>query len=309
MATLDTNFYLQKFVDPQLLVERRNYRADFMEKLGSVPATALSADGVHKNKLINNVEFRVNNTQRFTAKSMNGGSLFVPWSKFDTTPTSCTDAEVRALSFDKRAAIRVKHNEAFQLGMRDYVLHKLAPEDATNKDMPVILTTGAADASGRKRLCYEDLVNFATSIKLMNLPDSNGIQVILSPQHMGDLLLDKEAAKFFLDRTFYVDPKTGKPKGFMGLNFYENNDTPYYKIADKTKVAQGTKITAEHTHASTWYYAPNTFYHIDSVKSLYSPAETDTKSADPTSEYRTQTYGIVDIIEDFGIGAFISTNE
>ena len=37
---------------------------------------------------------------------MNGKTGFVPWDKLDTTPTSCTDKEARALAFDKNAAIR-----------------------------------------------------------------------------------------------------------------------------------------------------------------------------------------------------------
>lgn len=43
--------------------------------------------------------------------------------------------------------------------------------------------------------------------------------MVLSPLHMGDLLLDKDASKYFYDRTFYLDPATGKPKGFMGIKF------------------------------------------------------------------------------------------
>mgnify|MGYP001724080351 CR=1 FL=1 len=73
------------------------------------------------------------------------------------------------------------------------------------------------------------------------------------------------------------------------------------------KVAEGTKPSAETDfQASTFFYAPNTYYHIESVKSLYRPETTDTRSKSPTSEYRTQTYGIVDRIEDFGVGAILS---
>ena len=55
MAQPVDGLYLNKYVDPQLLIERRNYRADFMQVLGSVPAGALAADGVRRNKLINNI--------------------------------------------------------------------------------------------------------------------------------------------------------------------------------------------------------------------------------------------------------------
>lgn len=306
MATIVDGLYLNKYVDPQLLVERRNYRADFMQVLGAVPAGALSADGVRKNKLINNVGFKVNNKDEFSASAMSGQNIVIPWEVYDTTPTSCTDEEARNLAFDKRSVIRVKHNESFQVGIRNHVLWKLAPDDNAKAEMPVLKTTGANDGSGRLRLSYADLVNFATKVKGWNLPNADALYMVLSPQHMADLLLDESASKYFYDRTFYLDPATGKPRGFMGLKFYENNDTPYYNFSTLKKVAEGTKPAATDFQASTFFYGPNTFYHIDRVKSLYRPETIDTRSASPTSEYRTQTYGIVDRVEDFGIGAIVS---
>lgn len=123
---------------------------------------------------------------------------------------------------------------------------------------------------------------------------------------MADLLLDESASKFFYDRTFYLDPATGKPRGFMGLKFFENNDTPYYNYTTLKKIAETATPASTDFQASTFFYAPNTYYHINSVKSLFKPETLDTRSASPTSEYRTQTYGIVDRIEDYGIGAIVS---
>lgn len=306
MATLVDGLYLNKYLDPQLLVERRNYKADFMQVLGPVPQSALSADGVRKNKLINNVGFKVNNTEEFTASAMTGKNLIIPWEKYDTTPTSCSDEEARNLAFDKRSVIRMKHNESFQVGIRNHVLHKLAPADNSNAEMPVIKTTGLNDGNGRLRLSYKDLVDFATLSKTWNLPNAEALYIVLCPQHMADLLLDADASKYFYDRNFYLDSATGKPRGFMGLKFFENNDTPYYNFTTLKKVAEGVKPAATDFQASTFFYAPNTYYRIDSVKSLYRPETIDTRSASPTSEFRTQTYGIVDTIEDFGVGALLS---
>lgn len=170
MAQSVDGLYLNKYVDPQLLIERRNYRADFMQVLGSVPAGALAADGVRRNKLINNVGFRVNNTEDFEPKQMTGKNYIVPWEIYDTEPSSCTDDEIRYLAFDKRAAIRVKHNEAFQVGIRNHVLHKLAPEDDSNEEMPVIRTTGEKDINGRLRLSYKDLVDLQRSQRRGTFP-------------------------------------------------------------------------------------------------------------------------------------------
>ena len=132
---------------------------------------------------------------------MTGKNYIVPWEIYDTEPSSCTDDEIRYLAFDKRAAIRVKHNEAFQVGIRNHVLHKLAPEDDSNEEMPVIRTTGEKDINGRLRLSYKDLVDFATLAKTWNLPVTDALYMVLSPPALGDLLLDKDASKYFYDRT------------------------------------------------------------------------------------------------------------
>lgn len=87
MAELQANLYLNKYLDPQLLIDRQNFRDDFLATLGSVPQAARTADGVRRNKLINNVEFKVNNNAEFTPKQVDGKNLIVPWEKFDTTPT------------------------------------------------------------------------------------------------------------------------------------------------------------------------------------------------------------------------------
>lgn len=306
MPTSTTGQWLNQFVAPQLLAERRNYKADFMGVLGAVPQSARNADGVRYNKLINNVEFKVNNTSEFTPKKMTGEKVFLEWEKYDTTPTMVDDAEIRYLAYDKRNAVRVKHNECFQIGIRNHTLHKLAPANGASSDMPVMLTTGAI-VDGRRRLTYVDLATYLETVKKLNLPQSDQLYMILCPQHVTDLLLDIDAAKYFINRELYIDPIKGTVKNFMGFKFFENNDAVYYDPTTKTKVAEGTAPTqGTHFQASQFFYAPNTIYHLDRVKILYKPETLDTRNADPTSEFRTQTYGMVDRIEEYGVGALIS---
>lgn len=306
MPTSTTGQWLNQFVAPQLLAERRNYKADFMGVLGSIPQSARNADGVRYNKLINNVQFLVNNNQEFTPAKMNGEKVFLEWEKYDTTPTLVDDAEIRYLAYDKRNAVRVKHNECFQIGIRNHALHKLAPANGASSDMPVMLTTGEA-ADGRKRLTYVDLATFLEKVKKLNLPMSDKLYMVLCPQHVTDLLLDVDAAKYFINRELYIDPIKGTVKNFMGFKFYENNDAVYYDPTTKTKVAEGTTPTSgTHFQASQFFYGPNTIYHLEAVKILYKPETIDTRNANPQSEFRTQTYGMVDRIEEYGVGALIS---
>ncbi len=305
MAVLVDGNWLNQFVSPQLLVEFKNYKDDFIGVLKGAPASAVTADGIRFNKLINNVGFLVNNTSAFTTKKMNGKKAFVEWEKYDTEPTSVDDAEIRSLNYDKRSAVRVKHTEAFKMGIRDHVMWKLAPDDDTSDDMPVMRTTGANDGTGRLRLTFADLVKYLEKVKNLNLPDDQENYMILCPEHETDLILDRNSANYFANREIFFDTVTGKVKSVMGFKFFSNNAVLAYNAAGE-KLAKGAALTSTDRRGSLFFYAPNTVYHINSVKVLYKPETTDTTSADPTSEFRLQTYGLIDRIEEIGVGAIVS---
>lgn len=305
MAEMTEGQFLNQYVAPQLLAEFRNYKDDFIGVLPGVPKAALTADGVRFNKLINNVGFRVDNMDKFTAKKMTGKKVFVPWEKYDTEPTAVDDAEIRSIACDKRAAVRVKHTEAFKIGIRDHVMHKLCPDDAASEEMPVVRTTGADDGNGRLRLTFADLVKYLEVIKKLNLPLMDELYMILCPEHATDLILDRDSAAYFANKDIFFDVKTGAMKSVMGFKFFENNKCPAFNQTGE-KLAKGAALTSTDRNASLFFYAPNALYHLDSVKILYKSETTDTESADPTSEFRTQTYGIVDRVVDYGFGALVS---
>lgn len=305
MPALTDGNYLNSYVAPQLLVEFKNDKDDFLGVLKGAPAAALSADGIKFNKLINNVGFLVNNTAAFAAKAMAGKKGFIEWEKYDTEPTSVTDAEMQSLPYDKRSETRIKHSGSFRRGIRDHVMWKLAPGDDTSDDMPVMRTTGADDGTGRKRLTFADLVKFLEKVKSLDLKDESQFYMILCPEHSTDLILDRDSAAYFADKSIFFDITTGKVKSIMGFKFFENNAVLAYTSAG-VKKAKGAALASTDRRASLFFYAPNTVYHINGVKILYSPETTDTVSADPTSTFRIQTYGLIDRIEEIGVGAIVS---
>ncbi|WP_312399504.1 hypothetical protein [Chryseobacterium sp.] len=304
--------YLNKFVAPQLLKEFRNYNDKFLVALEGAPEGAVSADGIRQNKLINNVGFYVNNTAPFTAKTMNGKNNVIPWDKFDTDPTKVSDAEVRSLAFDKRSTVRVKHTQAFRIGVRDYVLNKLAPEHHVSGKMPVLRTTGKL-FNGRKRMTFEDLINFHTEIEALNLMDDspednvNYWNMILNAEHRADLMIDKAGTANHRDNLEF-DKVTGQISRFYKMKMWENNAAPLYSETGELKARGSVKVQGDQ-YASTFFYSPNTVYHLDSVKILYKPEYTDTTNADPESEFRLQNYGLCDKKQEYGFGAIISGNE
>ncbi len=307
MAQLVDGNWLNQYVSPQLLKEFKNHNDAFLQALKPAPKAAVSADGIRYNKLINNVGFLVDNNADFTAKKMGGKKVIIPWEKYDTEPTEVDDVEVRNLNFDKRAAVRVKHTEAFKLGLRDHVVWKLAPGDDTNDLMPVMRTTGANDGNGRKRLIFSDLIQYLEMVKSLNLNKENELNLVLNYQHATDLMIDRDSAAYFANKQIFFDPTTGKVKSVMGFKFWENNAVLAYSASGQ-KLAKGAVLSSGDQLASMFFYGDNTVKHIEKTKILYKPETLDTESKNPASTFRTQTYGLIDRIEDIGVGAIVSGN-
>lgn len=305
MAGLEDGIWLQQYVEPQLLEEFRNFKDDFIGVLGKVPKKAIDKDGIKFNKLINNVGFHINKTTPFTPKPMMGKKGLVNWDKLDTEPTSYTDAELRAMAFDKKTELRVKHSESFKIGVRDYVLQKLAPQQGVVGKTPILRTTGEV-VDGRRRMTYGDLIRFLNACETLNLTDKKAWYLVMNELHRGDLMIDKAGTNHHRDNLEF-DKKTGELKRFYKLQLFENNDAPTYNAAGQLK-AQGAVAEVGDQKASTFFYAPNTVYHIEKVKVLRKPMEEDTRSADPTGEFRLHTYGLCDKKQDYGFGAIISAN-
>ena len=304
MATTETGNWLNQYVAPQLLLEFKNDKDDFLGVLPGANPAAITADGIRFNKLINNVGFFVNNTAAFVAKKMSGSKVFVEWEKYDTDPTEVDDAEIRGLNYDKRNATRLAHTQSMRRGIRDHVMFKLAPSVSNNVDMPVMRTTGTAIGT-RYRLSFADLIKYLELIKGLNLPDESQYFMILSPEHSTDLMIDRDSAQYFADKNIFFDVTTGKVKSVMGFKFFENNAVLAY-AADGTKKAKGAALGSTDRRASLFFYAPNSVYHLDSVKILYKPETIDTNSADPKSEFRLQGHGLIDRVVDYGFGAIVS---
>lgn len=311
MPGLTDGQYLNQYVAPQLLQEFKNYNAKFMAALQPAPKEALDADGIRFNKLINNVGFHVNNTNAFVAKKMTGKKTLVEWDKLDTDPTEIDTAEIRYLNYDKNSAVRVKHSQAFKLGLRDYVAHKLAPSANVSGAMPVLTTTGA-EINGRKRLTFADLLNFYSEIELLSLMSEDGVDqtlglnLILNKEHRADLLIDKAGTSNHRDNLEF-NKATGEISRFYKFQVWENNDTPLYSSTGQLKARNSIKEDGDQ-YASVFFYAPNTVYHLEKLLILHKPLIEDTNSADPKSEIRLHGYGLCDKVQEYGFGALVSSN-
>jgi hypothetical protein len=301
MALIDGS-WLKQFVEPQLLEEFRNFEDGFIKTLKAPNAAAIDTDGIKFNKLINTVPFHVNKTDAFTPVIVPSKKNLVTWDKLDTGLTVVTDAEMRAMAYDKEAELRRLHTESFRIGLRDYAMQKLAPT-ADGIGTPVLRTTGADDGTGRKRLTYADLIKYLGVVEGLNLIDQSQLYMILCTEHRQDLILDKASTNNYRDIT--INPTTGVVEKLYKMKFFENNQNVQY-LGNSTLKGQGAVALATDRNASIFYYAPNTVHHVESVNTLLKPMSQSTREADPQTEFRLHCYGLTDKKQEYGFGALIS---
>lgn len=305
--TLEIGTWLKQYVDPQLLSEFKNYKDDFIATLQKAPKGAIDTDGIKFNKLINAVGLHINKETAFTPVVIDSKKGLVPWDKLDTDVTVVTDAELRAMPFDKDSEIKKMHMDSWKIGIRNYVMYKLAATSNT-AETPVVRTTGADVTEGgvtRKRMTISDLVNYISQIKKLNLPDANGWYMILCAEHESDLLLDRNNPATQNRGDLIINPTTGKIERLYELKFFTNNFNVTYTSAGVLK-AQGAVAVGTDRNASIFYYAPNTVYHIENVMSLYTPMQQATRTVNPQADYRLHAYGLCDKKQDYGFGAIVS---
>ncbi|MDI5894392.1 hypothetical protein [Flavobacterium algoritolerans] len=302
MPALVDGTWLAQYVEPQLLEEFRNFKDDFIGTLKAPNKAAIDKDGIKFNKLINTIPFHVNKTTAFEPVVVDTKKTLVTWDKLDTGLTVVTDAELRAMAFDKESELRRLHRESFQIGVRDYAMQKLAP-NANTAQTPVIRTTGPDDGTGRKKMLYADLVRWYLQIDGLNLTDKAQMFTILCAEHRGDLIEDRASTSNYRD--VVIDPVTGAIQRFFQMKFFENNQNVKY-IAAGTLKADGAAAVGTDRNASIFYYAPNTVHHIESVQTLLKPMAQATREADPQTEFRLHAYGLTDKKQDYGFGAMIS---
>lgn len=302
MAELTDGAWLQQYVAPQLLTDFRNYKDDFIAFLKKAPEQAIDKDGIRFNKLIEDVAFYINKSTAFTPRKLDEKKSLVEWDKMDTELTNVTDIDLRYMAYDKENAIRMAHTKGFKLGVRNYVMQKLAPAADVTGKMPVIRTTGDA-VNGRLKLTYADLIKFYVQLETLNLDPTEQLLMVLCPEHRADLIEDRGSTNNYRD--IEIDKNTGELKRFYKLKFFENNHSVKYDASGDLK-AQGATPAGTDRNASVFFTPGQTVYHIERVKLLLQPMEQDTRSADPQTEFRTHTYGLCDKTQEHGFGALVS---
>jgi hypothetical protein len=249
--------------------------------------------GVLPDVLVNNVTYPI------PIQELGQDDIPISLHKFQTKATPVTDDELYALSYDKIAVVKGKHAKAIIIVKNKMAIHALAPTGATAK-MPIILTTGGNDGTGRRRLVWEDIVRLKSECDDLEIPEIDR-RLVLSTEHANDLLL--------LDQKFkdqFYNAQSGKPYSQCGFDFFQYVANPYYTVATKAKLAFGAIPGAGTRRATVMFSKERAAKANGWTKMYFSEAKTDTQNQRNLVNFRHNA--IVLPTQEDGRGAILSAD-
>jgi len=218
--------------------------------------------GVRPDVLINNTTYPI------PIQDLPSEDIVIALDKYQTKTTPITDDELYALTYDKIATSKDLHAEAMAINQILKSIHALAPGSNTAK-MPVLLTTGEDDGTGRKRLIWENILAFKTALDNNGDPDT-GRRLVLCTDHLNDLLFSTQT---FKDQ--YYDRATGTIYNQLGFEFYDYSGNPYFNPSTKVKLSFGAIPAATDRRASVYFNMARAAKASGWTKMYWSAANTD----------------------------------
>jgi hypothetical protein len=169
--------------------------------------------------------------------------------KFQTKATPITRDEMYASSVKKIELVKDRHGKALLIKQIRKAIHAFAPGSNTTA-MPVLITTGPDDGTGRKRMLWEDVLALKTQADELELENR---RLVLCNEHVNDLiLLDKDFKALFYNR------KDGKIFSQLDFDIFDYVGNPYYNPATKTKLSFGAVPAATDRKASVFFSTDRT---------------------------------------------------
>lgn len=249
--------------------------------------------GVEPDVLINNTTYPI------PEQVLGEEDIVITLDKFQTKQTPVTDDELYALSYDKMGNVKDSHSTAIAKSKIRKAIHSLAPSGNTAA-MPVLVTTGADDGTGRKRLIYADLIALKSALDKLQVPEE-GRRLVLCTDHENDLLaLDPK----FKDQ--YYNAASGKPYSAFGFDFYSYAGNPYYVPATKVKLSFGAVPGATDRRATVFFSMERAAKASGWTKMYFSEAKSDPAMQRNMMNFR-HNYIVMPTREE-GRGAIISGN-
>ena len=208
-----------------------------------------------------------NTTYPIPLQSLDVADVIITLDKYNTKRTPITDDELFALSVKKMDAVVERHGLAIAINKFKKAIHALAPGSGTAV-MPVLLTTGADDGTGRKRLTWDDVVALKRALDNMdNVVPEEDRRLVLCSDHVNDLIVSDQRFQ-----NQYYDRSSGKPYSQLGFEIMDYSGNPYFTPATKTKLSFGAIPAATDRKGSVFFAKSRTAIATGWTKMYYSIA-------------------------------------
>lgn len=218
--------------------------------------------GVAPDVLINNTTYPI------PVQTLGEEDVTIQLDKYQTKQTPVTDDELYALTYDKIATVKSKHAKSIARNKIKKAIHALAPNGGTDA-MPVLLTTGADDGTGRRRLAPADLILLKKKLDDLEVPEF-GRRIVLCNDHVNDILSWEQK---FSEQ--YYNYKSGKVSEFFGFEVFDYTGNPYFTPSTKEKLAFGAVPEATDRKASVFFSLERAAKAQGWTKMYYSEAAKD----------------------------------
>ena len=219
--------------------------------------------GVDPDVLINNTTYPI------PLQALDDADIAIQLDKFQTKVTPVTDDELYAISYDKMSRVKESHAHAINNSKFAKAAHALCAQKNTAKT-PVLTTSGSVDAAtGRVKLCIQDLINLKRALDKQKVPADNR-RLVLCTDHVNDLLETEQVFK----EQYNINRSDGTVGRLYGFNIYEYANNPLYTTGGEKKAVGASAETGEF-QCSFAFYTPRVFKATGSTKMYYSEASTD----------------------------------
>lgn len=227
-------------------------------------------DVIHFTELGGDPEVLVNNnTYPLEVESLQDADKPVSLDKYDTKPTSVTDDELHAVSYDRMASVLERHREALKAKVVEKALHAIAPQGSGEGETIVLRTSGeVVAAEKRRKMVPADIIALKRQFDAHKMPAADRV-LVLSSEHVNDLLETDQKFK----EAYNINQTEGKIARLYGFDIYEMVSTPQYTAAGAKRAFEAKSTDENARQCSVAFYVPGMmrangsvqFYHQEAV--------------------------------------------
>lgn len=214
--------------------------------------------GAEPNVLVNNTQYPI------AIVSQTDEDIAIRLDKFDTENTRVTDDELHAISYDKIATVIENHGDSLTASILRRAAWRLCAASNTALT-PVLATTGAAGADGRKLCTVDDILEMKRAMDRLLVPPT-GRRLVLCPAHSADLL---KTSQTYAEQYKGIDRNTGRVGQIYGFEVFEYNANPIYKNGSREAVTVTAEDAASGAFMCSFAFAVKRVFKASGSRRMY----------------------------------------